>query len=280
MTSLATLPDRYRLILCDVWGCVHDGIRVFPEARALLARWRRDGRIVLLLTNAPRPAAPVRAQLRDLGLDTDHYDAVISSGETGLKALRAEGRSVVGFIGTEADRESFSERGLTLVDPAESDLVVCTGFSEGSRETDDYLRVLTAMRERGARLLCFNPDRVVIRGSIVEPCAGAIADRYEAIGGAVDWFGKPYPRTYQRCLAEAAGIAGRVVDASEVIAIGDGLATDYLGAAQAGFDFIFVTGGIEGEKVAAHGAEQLLANFADARGLALPPPLAVVARLA
>jgi len=278
--SLADLPERYRLILCDVWGCVHDGVSVFPEARTLLANWRRDGRIVFLLTNAPRPAPPVREQLRGLGLDPDHYDAVITSGDTGLEALREQGIGTVGFIGKAADLATVVNRGLVLVDPAESDVVVCTGLDEVRTKVEDYRPVLTAMRERGARMLCFNPDRMVLRGGMPEPCGGAIAEVYETMGGAVDWFGKPYPRTYQRCLAEAAGIAGRVVDASEVIAIGDGLATDYLGAAQAGFDFIFVTGGIEGEKVAAHGAEQLLANFADARGLALPPPLAVVARLA
>jgi HAD superfamily hydrolase (TIGR01459 family) len=280
MASLAELPDRYRLILCDLWGCVHDGVKVFPEARSLLERWRRDGRIVLLLTNAPRPAWAVRDQLRGFGLESDGYDAVITSGETGLDAVQAEGIRTAGFIGKDADRDITLNLGLTLLDPAESDVVICTGFDEARPKGEDYLPVLRAMHDRGARMLCFNPDRFVLRGGIAEPCAGAIADLYEAMGGEVEWFGKPYARTYQRCLAEGARIAGRPLQPAEVVAIGDSLTTDYLGAARAGLDFIFVTGGIESDRVAATGAERLLADFAKAQGLPPRPVLAVVEKLA
>lgn len=278
--SLAALPDRYRVILCDLWGCVHDGVRAYPAANRLLAGWRRDGRIVLLLTNAPRTAAAVRAQLDGFGVDPAAYDAVITSGDTGLEALRAEGRDVVGFIGNAVDRETMTAAGLTLLDEREGDVVVCTGFDDGRPNGDDYLPALTAMRDRGARLLVFNPDRVVLRGGVPEPCAGALGDLYEAMGGKAEWFGKPYPYTYRRCLGEAERLAGRPFERGEVVAVGDSLATDYLGAARAGLDFIFVTNGIESEKVAAAGAETLLADFASAHGLAPRPPLAVVDRLA
>jgi HAD superfamily hydrolase (TIGR01459 family) len=278
--SLAALPDRYRLILCDLWGCVHDGVMVYPEARALLMRWRRDGRIVLLLTNAPRPASAVRDQLRGFGLRPEGYDAVITSGETGLEAVRAEGIGTAGFIGRDTDRDITLNLGLTLVDPGESDVVICTGFDEARPRDEDYRPILSAMHERGARMLCFNPDRFVLRGGIAESCAGAIADLYEAIGGEVEWFGKPYARIYQRCMAEGARIAGRPLQSSEVVAIGDSLATDYLGAARAGFDFIFVTGGIESDRVAEIGAERLLADFARVQGLPLRPAPRLVERLA
>jgi HAD superfamily hydrolase (TIGR01459 family) len=280
MESLAELPDRYRLILCDLWGCVHDGVKVFPKARSLLMRWRRDGRIVLLLTNAPRPAWAVREQLRGFGLEPEGYDAVITSGDTGLEAVRAEGIGTAGFIGKDADRDIALNLGLTLLDPSESDVVICTGFDEARPRGEDYLPTLTAMHDRRARMLCFNPDRFVLRGGIAEPCAGAIADLYEAMGGEVEWFGKPYARTYLRCLAEGARIAGRPLQPSEVVAIGDSLTTDYLGAARAGFDFIFVTGGIESDQVAAIGAEPLLTDFARAHSLAPRPALAVVDMLA
>jgi HAD superfamily hydrolase (TIGR01459 family) len=259
---------------------VHDGVRAYPEANRLLVRWHRDGRIVLLLTNAPRTASAVRAQLDNFGVDRAGYDAVITSGDTGLEALRAAGRDVVGFIGNAADRETLTAAGLTLLDESEGDIVVCTGFDGTRWKAADYLPTLSAMRDRGARMLVFNPDRVVLRGGIAEPCAGALGDLYEAIGGAADWFGKPYAQTYRRCLAEGARLAGRPIETAEVVAIGDGLATDYLGAARAGLDFIFVTGGIESGKVAAAGAERLLADFTAERGLAAWPPLAVVDKLA
>ena len=32
MSYLDALPDRYRLILCDIWGVIHDGVDLYPGA--------------------------------------------------------------------------------------------------------------------------------------------------------------------------------------------------------------------------------------------------------
>jgi ribonucleotide monophosphatase NagD (HAD superfamily) len=44
---------------------------------------------------------------------------------------------------------------------------------------------------------CFNPDRVVVRGGVPEPCAGALADVYEGMGGRCEWYGKPHHGIYE-----------------------------------------------------------------------------------
>jgi ribonucleotide monophosphatase NagD (HAD superfamily) len=80
---------------------------------------------------------------------------------------------------------------------------------------------------------------VVIRGGVAEPCAGAIADRYEELGGRVEYYGKPYPAIYRHAMK----LAGDPPPA-DVLAIGDGLNTDILGAARMGYDCVYVTGGI------------------------------------
>ena len=90
---------------------------------------------------------------------------------------------------------------------------------------------------------CLNPDRLVIRGGVPEACAGALADHYEVLGGRVDWYGKPHDAIY----AHAFHLAGNP-PRDEVVAIGDGLSTDVLGAARQGIDCIFVTGGIHARR--------------------------------
>jgi HAD superfamily hydrolase (TIGR01459 family) len=269
--ELDRLAERYRLILCDIWGCIHNGVRVFPEAAALLERWRVRGATVFLITNAPRPAAIVQAQLDGLGLDRKAYDAVITSGDTGIAALRSEGLTSVGFIGTAGDRTALAETGLTLLDGAEGRDVVCTGLPDPARDATQEDEALHAMRQRHARLHCFNPDRIVMRGDRLEPCAGAIAERYEAMGGAVVWYGKPYLPIYQRCLAMGSDVAGGAIAPAGVVAVGDSLATDFVGAARAGVDFVFVTHGIEGEQVDAIGAQELIRRFAREHGIAAEP---------
>jgi ribonucleotide monophosphatase NagD (HAD superfamily) len=147
------------------------------------------------------------------------------------------------------------------------------------REPAEEDEVLVAMLARSARLHCFNPDRVVVRGGSLEPCAGAIAERYEAMGGTVLWYGKPHPPIYERCLAVAADHAGLPLAAGQVVAVGDSLATDFVGASRAGFDFIFITHGIERGQADALGAPALIQRFASDQGLDLPEPLAIVREL-
>jgi len=276
--DLGLLAERYRLILCDIWGCVHNGVRVFPAAAALLERWRGQGRIVFLITNAPRPASIVQAQLDQLGLSRAAYDAIVTSGDTGIAALREAGLTAVGFIGTAGDLVALAESGLTLLPGPEGKDVVCTGLPDGEWDPGEEDAVLCAMLGRSARLHCFNPDRIVLRGERLEPCAGAIAERYETMGGKIAWYGKPYLPVYQRCLANGSEVAGRSLAPADVVAVGDSLATDFVGASRAGFDFVFVTHGIEGEQVDALGARELIRRFADERDIRREP-IAVVREL-
>src|SRR5262249_60490117 len=115
---------------------------------------------------------------------------------------------------------------------------------------------------------CPNPDRLVWRGAGPEPCAGAIADGYGALGGKVCWYGKPHEAIYRHALP-LAGAPPR----ESVLAIGDGLLTDILGAARMGFDTVFVSGGI-------HGGEPFPQDFAAGHGLRAWQPVAGVGGLA
>ncbi|HSF91299.1 MAG TPA: TIGR01459 family HAD-type hydrolase, partial [Paracoccaceae bacterium] len=79
INRLDEISDRYDAMFVDLWGCVHNGLRPFPEAVAALQAYRRKGGVVMLLTNSPRPRASVRAQLQEIGVPDDCYDAITSS---------------------------------------------------------------------------------------------------------------------------------------------------------------------------------------------------------
>ncbi|QNP46815.1 hypothetical protein H9L14_07180 [Sphingomonas sediminicola] len=72
MSYLDALPERYRVILCDIWGVVHDGVNLYPGAAERLLQWRSEGRTVILITNAPRTAEAVESQLARIGLPATH----------------------------------------------------------------------------------------------------------------------------------------------------------------------------------------------------------------
>lgn len=262
MSYLDALPAKYRLILCDIWGVVHDGVSLYPGVGERLARWREEGRAVVLITNAPRPADAVERQLQRLGLAREAWDSVSTSGEAGILSLKLI-EEPIGFLGTHDDRAILEAHGLRFASEAFMHLA-CTGLDDHRTDLEAYRSDLEALASSRVVFHCLNPDRVVIRGGVPEACAGALADMYINMGGEVEWYGKPFPAIYRHALA----LAGNP-PADSVLAVGDGLQTDILGAARMGFDAVFVAGGI-------HRGEPFPGDFASQTGLGDWAPVAVV----
>ena len=264
--TLDDLPEHYRVVLCDIWGCLHDGVHVYPGAAKRLGQWKQQGRTVVLITNAPRTAEAVALQLDQLGLDRELWDGIATGGDAGIEALR-HCTKPVGFIGTAMDKAILEDKGVRIADDDSFTDLACAGLDEYRRQVSDYTAELERLAARGVVMHCLNPDRVVIRGGRLEPCAGALADIYEGFGGLVEWYGKPFPAIYKHALHLGGDPAPH-----EVVAIGDGLQTDLLGAARMGFAFVFITGGI-------HGGEPFPKRFAAENGLGDWRPLMVVGSL-
>ena len=282
IAGLAELAPRYDAILCDVWGVLIDGLRCFPSAAGALRAFRRQGGRVALITNASRPSAEVALQLDGLGAPRDCWDAIVSAGELTLREIVARRDQSCFHLGPPHDKGLFEAAGrligapLRLVGPEVADYVVCTGLVDDRRdEPQDYDDRLRVLLRRQLTMLCANPDVVVEVGDQRLYCAGALARRYESMGGSVLTYGKPQSAIYD---AARAALDGRQ-PAARVLAIGDGAETDLAGAGRAGLDCLFVTDGVHREEVRnASGAldpealERLFSR-ANARPLALASEL-------
>lgn len=265
MSPLDSLDPKYQAILCDIWGVVHDGGALLPGVIDRLLRWKGEGRHVILLTNAPRSADVVQLQLDRMGLPRAAYDAVASSGEAGIAALTQPARPV-GFLGTAADRVDLIRRGVVLIDSNYAELA-CTGLDEWRDEPEQYREQLAGLARSGVVMHCINPDQVVLRSGVREACAGALADIYEALGGHVEWYGKPHGPIYDHARAMAGN-----PPLEAILAIGDGLPTDILGAAKYGIDAVYVSHGI-------HAGEPVPDDFALRHGLGDWRPILTVESL-
>ncbi|HWF95104.1 MAG TPA: TIGR01459 family HAD-type hydrolase [Xanthobacteraceae bacterium] len=245
----STLAPAYDVVLCDVWGVVHNSVVAFSDACTALTRFRRQGGTVVLITNAPRPAEVVMALLDGLDVPRAAYDAIVSSGDVTRAVIAARAGASAFHVGPARDVPIFD--GLAPLAPlARADYVVCSGLFDDTTETpQDYVALIAAMRERGLTMVCANPDIVVERGDKLVYCAGAIADLYAAAGGNVVYAGKPYRPIYEQALAVARAVRGRETAPARVMAIGDSIHTDLKGAAAFGIDFLFVTAGIHAEEL-------------------------------
>jgi HAD superfamily hydrolase (TIGR01459 family) len=249
-TRFSSLAPAYDVLLCDVWGVVHNGVTAtIPSCEALMHH-RAAGGTVVLITNAPRPGEVVRGFIDKLKVPRAAYDGIVTSGDVTRAEVAARAGQRVFHIGPERDLPIFEGLGVELVPVARADFAVCSGLFDDVKETpQDYAELIDTMRRRGLFLICANPDVVVERGEQLVYCAGAIADLYAAAGGEVLFAGKPYRPIYERALALAQSLRGKPVDHARVLAIGDSVRTDLTGAKGFGLDCLFVTAGIHAEEL-------------------------------
>jgi len=272
------LLGGYDLLLCDVWGVIHNGVDSFPPACDALRRARQQGITVVLISNSPRPAEAVVPQLNALHVPRDCYDAMVTSGNvTTAEIKRRPGQSVF-HLGPPRDLPIYQDLNVKLVDLETADYVVCSGLFDDTKETpEDYRPLLERMQARSLFMLCANPDVVVERGKDLVYCAGALADLYQSMGGEVLYAGKPHAPIYDMALARAKDLRKSDVPLDRVLAIGDSVRTDLTGAAALGVDFLFITAGIHAGEIggeAGADAKTLELFFAESR-----MPKAVMRRL-
>ena len=250
LSGLHALSHHYDVVLSDIWGVVHNGLAAYEEACAALMAFRQQGGTVVLITNAPRPCGPVSRQLSRVG------------GGWLTDLMAARGIQPLFHIGPERDLallEELSRRVPVMpervgLDTAE--YVLCTGLTEDDKAPADFATsllpapieaMLAAMKLRNLPMICANPDIIVHVGDELYYCAGALGERYKALGGQTTYSGKPYAPIYHEALRLAAQKRGQDTDLARVLAIGDAMHTDVAGAGLQGIDVLMVTGGIHRE---------------------------------
>jgi HAD superfamily hydrolase (TIGR01459 family) len=252
--SLSEIGGQYDVLYCDLWGCLHNGLELYPDAVAALQDFRGRGGAVALMTNAPRTHGAVERRLERMGLPRDAWDVIVASGDATQEAmlLGAAGRKLW-HVGPESDEDFFSDIPEALADQPPIELVgsekaegiICTGpFDAENFDPEAYRGRFLSAKTRGLTMLSANPDIVVDYGERRIHCAGAVAELYAEMGGQVLSFGKPHPPIYDLARRKL-GEKGVTYSNDNVLAVGDGIQTDIAGAQAEGIDAVFVTGGLE-----------------------------------
>ena len=280
LRSIAPLAQSTDAWLVDIWGVMHNGVTPFVGAGDACARFREDGGTVLLLSNSPRPGPGVKAQLDQIGVREDAYDAILSSGDATRELIREYVGRPVFHLGPSRDLPIFAGIDVSSVGPEPGDgaeVIVCTGLFDDTRETPaDYEELLSQFAKRDVPMICANPDIKVERGNQVIYCGGALAQAYAQIGGQVQLAGKPHAPIYEMAFQKLVELRGKTVAKSRALAIGDGVNTDIAGAIDAGVRAVYVASRVHMGDSAALDAEVLDGLFPDSDRR----PVAAMAELA
>lgn len=261
--NITNIANDYEYFILDIWGVIHDGSQTYPGVIDRLKYLRKLGKKICFLSNAPRRAGKVADTLNKMGITSDLYDFIITSGEAAYLFLQENQPNTSGFerlfdrelnknnfsyyyIGPEKDADLLNGLGFKATTKAnEANFVVATGFDHDLSKIDEKLPQLKEAIKYNLTMICVNPDLIVVKQSGLELiCAGVMALEYQKMGGKVVYFGKPYNLVYEQVF--------RLFfqpNKAKVLAIGDGIETDILGANNNGIDSALVAGGILSNKL-------------------------------
>ncbi|MBA1338469.1 MAG: Ribonucleotide monophosphatase NagD, HAD superfamily [Pelagibacterales bacterium] len=232
--GLSQIQSKYDAFLIDLWGVIHNGIEVYPDAIDVLEALNKIKKRFVLISNAPRPSNNVKQFLLKMKMNEIFLQNIFTSGEAALKSLKKNtyGKNFY-HLGPKRDNslfEGFEENKKNLED---ADFILCTGFLESNESSLNYYRDLLKNYIH-IKMICTNPDLVVHRGITQEYCAGTLAEIFKELGGKVIYFGKPHPDIYNFCIKKK----------ETILAIGDNIRTDIKGANNMNFDCLLITSGI------------------------------------
>ena len=247
LKGISEISDRFDVYFIDLWGVIHNGVQCYPEALKVLEKLKEQNKKIVLISNAPRPAAVVKVFLETIGLKSSCYDFLVTSGDITREYISLNSSKKNFYhLGPTRDIDLFKDLNVTLTSKEECEEIICTGLvSDEEEKLQDYKTLLDFFLNKKIPLICANPDEVVARGEKIVFCAGALANQYKQEGGVVRYFGKPYSEIYSFALKKIRAHKD-FKDKKEIntLVIGDNIKTDIKGANLSNLDSVLILNGI------------------------------------
>ena len=247
LKGISEISDKFDVYFIDLWGVIHNGVQCYPEALKVLEKLKEQNKKIVLISNAPRPAAVVKVFLETIGLESSCYDFLVTSGDITREYISLNSSKKNFYhLGPTRDIDLFKDLNVALTSKEECDEIICTGLvSDEEEKLQDYKILLDFFLNKKIPLICANPDEVVARGEKIVFCAGALANQYKQEGGMVHYFGKPYSDIYSFALKKIRAHKD-FKDKKEIntLVIGDNIKTDIKGANLFNLDSVLILNGI------------------------------------
>ena len=249
--SINQVIDLYDFFILDQWGVMHDGNYGYDHAIKSVEKLIKENKKLIIISNSSKRKMSSENRLKSLGFDKKHFIEVMTSGEM----IWQEISNSINNYGSELKNcfhiyDASKEDGLDFRNGLEefnfvsnvkdsNFILACTPFE--NTEPVDYIPILKDALDLNLIMFCANPDFVTVEKNNEKNifCMGTIADLYDHMGGKVIILGKPSKEIYLESTKKI-----KKLDLSRIVAIGDSLDHDILGAKNFGIDSILISSGI------------------------------------
>lgn len=245
--GLYELMDTYDGFIMDQWGVLHNGLQPYDGVIDTLNHLKQNKKQVIILSNSAKRSADNVERLKKLGIKPGLYKEVITAGEVTWRGLNEQKDAPFKEIGKKCylvsrpdDRALLAGLDIELVkDVEQAQFILITGFDSSRMKIEDLDPVFKKAVGKRIPAICANPDMVTVYGHERQPGPGAIAKRYQELGGAAHYIGKPHKTIFRYCL----GLFDNIIP-SRILVVGDSIQHDIAGGVSVDMDTAFITAGI------------------------------------
>ena len=265
--SIQEVAREYDAVVLDQWGVLHDGSEPYPGAVAALESLRSAHVRLAVLSNSGKRASRNEARIAAMGFAPDLFDQVMTSGEAlwlDVRSGRVPERRYFFVERAHGDANSWAG-GLDVTIcgvPEAAEAILIMGLPENAA-AEEWQDVLDHAMTANLTVYCSNPDRASPRpGDRNTLAPGALAHMHKEKGGNVVFYGKPHRHAFEALEHSLGG--------SRLLMVGDSLEHDIAGAHGAGWDSVFVQGGLLRESFADGNSSDILAGLCASAGVPAP----------
>ncbi len=246
INGLSQIVECYDAFLIDQWGVLHNGQRVYDGVMEVLYELKSAGKPVLILTNSAktREANVERLDAR-FAISDELYTDIVSSAQVLRDLLEfrsGEPWSTLGrrvfMIADQTDDVLLTGTSLErveLIQNADFAMLLSVMPGETKNEHQDWINWAA---KSGMLVVCPSADLLSVSISGVVSGLASIVRDLLAKGGRVLNVGKPERPVYDICRNRLHGIS-----ANRILAIGDQIDSDCIGANRQGMDSALVCTG-------------------------------------
>jgi len=266
--SLAEVASSYDVIVLDQWGVLHDGNRAYEGTIESLTTLASEGHRLAVLSNSGKSSRENLNRIIQMGFPPELFEIVMTSGEALWQDINRGKVSHRDFFPIERRLGDalYWAKGLNITINTQfsfAQAILLMGLPDGSI-LSDWQSILHDALQKKLTVYCSNPDMASPRGEETVISPGVLSYYYQDQGGKVVNYGKPNHPTFlsmQNALD---------VKPNRLLMVGDSLDHDIKGAHDAGWDSLFVIGGLN-KKYFADGDHQLvLSTMAKEQNLPMP----------
>ena len=142
LEHLSEVYSFYDTFVIDLWGVIHDGIRLNEKAIASIVELKKNSKKIVFLSNAPRPSAKVIDFLLKMKMNKQLLTNVMTSGEAAMYAINQNKFGKTFFhLGPPRDASVFEKVKDNKTNIDDCDFILCTGLFDEYENNLDYYKM-------------------------------------------------------------------------------------------------------------------------------------------